>query len=302
MTLLEIIERALVNLGEDTDAETVEEYKQGFSIAGHVNSGYIQVCERDYRPCRVEQAELDEDGCFAPSDLAFAVIFIEGVYPAGKAGLAPPRAHHALPDSRIRAGREGGNRRRRVLGTCPPCWKTTGRARVPRAVSRLPGRLRGLPRAGRGIGVRQQRAQFFLQEFERKRRMIPTLRGGTGRDGPAPFATSTYRGRVRWETRRQYRIDRFMGLDQWRTRPTWPSDTPTRATSTPTAELRRWPGPFCLRYARAPGHTGAGGVRAFDAVFPLRPDRPDPPARAQARRARSPAACTCAATKAAGRS
>ena len=184
MTLLEIIERALVNLGEDTDAETVEEYKQGFSIAGHVNSGYIQVCERDYRPCRVEQAELDEDGCFAPSDLAFAVIFIEGVYSAGKAGLAPPRAHHALPDSRIRVPGAKEETVDVVYRYLPVLLENDGDAPVfPERFHDCLADYAAYRVLGAGSVLRQQRAQFFLQEFERKRRMIRPCGaelGGTG--------------------------------------------------------------------------------------------------------------------------
>lgn len=173
MTLLEIIERALVNLGEDADTETVDEYKQGFAIAEYVNNGYMQVCERDYRPCRVEQVELDEDGCFLPSGLSCPVLFIEGVYPQNEAGRALPRAHYALPDSKVRVPGAKEETVDVVYRYLPGMLEND--ADVPAFPERFHDCLADYAAyrvMGTGSAIRQQRAQFFLQEFERKRQMI----------------------------------------------------------------------------------------------------------------------------------
>lgn len=173
MTLLEIVEQALINLGEDPDAETVEEYKQGFGIAEHVNSGYMQVCERDYRPCRVEQVALDEDGCFLPSALVYTVLFIEGVYPEGKAGQGAPRAHYALPDSRVcvlNAKEETVDVVYRYLPDM--LMNDTDAPLFPERFHDCLADYAAYRVMGTGSVIRQQRAQFFLQEFERKRQMI----------------------------------------------------------------------------------------------------------------------------------
>jgi len=184
MTLLQIIERALVNLGEDADAETVEEYKQGFGIAGHVNSGYVQVCERDYRPCRVEQAELDSDECFVPADLSYAVLSIAGIYPVGGAGVTPPRAHYALPDGRVRVPGAALETVDVVYRYLPVLLEDDADTPVfPERFHDCLADYAAYRVLGTGSLIRQQRAQFFLQEFERKRRMIRPFGaelGGTG--------------------------------------------------------------------------------------------------------------------------
>jgi hypothetical protein len=173
MTLLEIIKRALVHLGEDPDEETVAEYKEGFAITGHVNTGYMQVCERDYKPCRVEQAALDERGCFSPESLGFAVLFIEGVFPEGEAGRVPPLAHCALPDGRVRVLNAGEVPVDVVYRYLPPALEED--TDVPVFPERFHDCLSDYAAyrvMGTGSAVRQRRGQFFLEEFERKRRMI----------------------------------------------------------------------------------------------------------------------------------
>ena len=181
MTLLEIIERALINLGEDADAETVEEYKQGFGITGYVNDGYMQVCERNYKPCRVEQVELDADGCFLLSELSGTVLFIEGVYPEDEAGQAPPRAHYALPDARVRVLNAKEETVDVVYRYLPGVLENDTDVPVfPERFHDCLGDYAAYRVMGTGSVIRQQRAQFFLQEFERKRRMIRPWGAETG--------------------------------------------------------------------------------------------------------------------------
>lgn len=173
MTLLEIIQCTLINLGEDTDAETVNEYKQGFGLVEHVNTGYMQVCERNYRPCRVERVLLDADGCFLPSGLSSTVLFIEGVYPEGGAGKGAPKAHYALPDSKVRV-LNARNENVDVAYRYLPCVLEND-TDVPLFPERFHDCLADYATyrvMGTGSVIRQQRAQFFLAEFERKRQMI----------------------------------------------------------------------------------------------------------------------------------
>lgn len=69
MTLLEIIERALINLGEDTDADTVEEYKDEYGIVGYINHAYFAVVENDWKPYKTATVTLNADSMLDFSDI-----------------------------------------------------------------------------------------------------------------------------------------------------------------------------------------------------------------------------------------
>ena len=70
MTLLEIIERALINLSEDTDADTVEEYKDEYGIVGYINQAYFAIVENDWKPYKTATVTLDADSMLDFSDIS----------------------------------------------------------------------------------------------------------------------------------------------------------------------------------------------------------------------------------------
>lgn len=69
MTLLEIILRALSQLGETPDNDTVAEYKEEQAVVDLINEGYADLCLSAFRPVTAETVLLDDESKLRPTDL-----------------------------------------------------------------------------------------------------------------------------------------------------------------------------------------------------------------------------------------
>lgn len=67
MTALEIIRLTLDNINEDTDEQTVEEYRE--TILRWVNDAYLDICARRYQPRKVAQVTVADGGAIPASQL-----------------------------------------------------------------------------------------------------------------------------------------------------------------------------------------------------------------------------------------
>ncbi len=173
MTLLEIIQRSVINLGEDIDDDTINEYKAGFGITAHINNAYMQVCEKDYRPFCINGVLLDSDGCFNPSVLPKTIVLIEAIFGENSAGVSPVFSHYSLPSGLVKVVGHQDEMVDVVYKYVPE--SLVNDLDVPVFPDRFHDCLADYAAyriMGIGSTLRQQRGMFFLEEFERKRRLI----------------------------------------------------------------------------------------------------------------------------------
>ena len=67
MTLEEIIKRTLENLNEDSDEDTVSEYRE--RIVAFANEAYLEICKNKYQPEKEEEVQIGSDGLIPASAL-----------------------------------------------------------------------------------------------------------------------------------------------------------------------------------------------------------------------------------------
>lgn len=97
MTLLEIIQLALSQLGEQPNSDTVADYKQEYNIVGLVNEGYVDICLAAYRPVTVEEVQLSDDCLLSPATLQQVLLDVRRVTCDGQ-----PVAWCAAPEEALR--------------------------------------------------------------------------------------------------------------------------------------------------------------------------------------------------------
>ena len=80
MTLREIMQLTMANLGEDTDDYTLEEYRQDYALVQRINEGYVEACSQAFLPKTIEAVSLSEQSLVDLEDLEYALLSLDGIY------------------------------------------------------------------------------------------------------------------------------------------------------------------------------------------------------------------------------